>query len=427
MTSPMTISLKTGRIGNPALIAMFALSLSLSPAQKAYAAAVSESQVESASSASVLLAPHVQLEEGTVLKAGVEITDKKDENASIVDELVNTAQMKHPRTETLDKKVKTHNSGHRKVIAKSFDALNYVFGYRGSTPSSEMGDVILEEKKKLKSKGSAEWLSQQHKDEVELAVVSTAMDLAAALGGSFSDAKEDKEQATLAYENLKELVGEELAKKTVAEFRSWTRRPLNVSAFDGKVWSISQRQQKQKAIMQICKDTDPVIKDVVAAVHKYNGHGKLYLATARTIKTSLGIASMSPTVVAPASQIALFFYTMATGGDEEDKMLREIYLDKRLASRSTVISEKSHLALDRYQIAKLTKNPILMTYCENVVKHMTGSQAVPSILGPATSSQTAASGETQNVSTQLSTASVASEPTINSNTDTASNSEVTTN
>lgn len=414
----MTTHLKTGKISNLALIVLLVLSQSL--VKPVMAAALSESDVESAGSASVLLAPHVQLEEGTVLKAGVEITDKKDENATIIDELVNAAHLKHPRTETLDKKVKTHNSGHRKMLAKSFDALNYVFGYRGSTPSSEMGDVILEEKKKLKSKGSAEWLSQQHRDEVELAVVSTAMDLAAALGGSFSDAKEDKEQATLAYENLKELVGEDLARKTVAEFRSWSSRPFNVSALDGKVWSISQRQQKQKAIMQICKDTDPVIKDVVAAVHKYNGHGKLYLATARTIKTGLGLASMSPTVAAPASQIALFFYTMATGGDEEDKMLREIYLDKRLASRSTVISEKSHLALDRYQIAKLTKNPILMTYCENVVKHMTGSQAVPSILGPVTQAATAAT--TDQTQTQVSAPAQAPEVT-----GTASSNSVTTN
>ncbi|MDX2105279.1 MAG: hypothetical protein SFY67_02655 [Candidatus Melainabacteria bacterium] len=418
----MTTYLKTGKIGNLALIALLALSQSL--VQPVMAAGLSESDVESAGSASVLLAPHVQLQEGTVLKAGVEITDKKDENTTIIDELVNTAHLKHPRTETLDKKVKTHNSGHRKVIAKSFDALNYVFGYRGSTPSSEMGDVILEEKKKLKSKGSAEWLSQQHKDEVELAVVSTAMDLAAALGGSFSDAKEDKEQATIAYENLKELVGEDLARKTVAEFRAWSRRPLNVSALDGKVWSINQRQQKQKAIMQICKDTDPVIKDVVDAVHKYNGHGKLYLATARTIKTSLGIASMSPTVVAPASQIALFFYTMATGGDEEDKMLREIYLDKRLASRSTVISEKSHLALDRYQIAKLTKNPILMTYCENVVKHMTGSQAVSSILGPTTQAATAS---TNDVTTSLTPAPVPAPAPAPVVTDTASSDSLTIN
>lgn len=384
MASPMTTSFKSSKTGKLALLTVLVL------VQPAYGAVLSESEADSRSAQSVLMTPHMKLEEGTVLQAGVEITDKKDENATIVDELVSTAQEKHPRTETLDKKVKTHNSGHRKVIAKSFDALNYVFGYRGSTPSSEMGDVILEEKKKLKSKGSAEWLSQKHKDEVELAVVATAMDLAAALGGSFSDANEDKEQATVAYNSLKELVGEDLARKTVVEFRSWARRPANVSTFDGKVWSISQRQEKQKAIMQICKDTDPVIKDVVDAVHKYNGHGKLYLATARTIKTSLGIASMSPTVVAPASQIALFFYTMATGGDEEDKMLREIYLDKRLASRSTLISEKSHLALDRYQIAKLTKNPILMTYCENVVKHMTGSQAVPTILGPASGAATVA-------------------------------------
>ncbi len=364
----------TGKVRKTALFGL--ISLFLISNQPIFGATVTEE----APSPTVLLAPHVELDESSVLKAGVEINTKGD-NLSIVDELVNTAHLKHPRTETLNNKVKTYKSMPRKTLAKGLDALNYVFGYRGSTPSSEMGDVILEEKKKLKSKGSAEWLSQQHKDEVELAVVATAMDLAAALGGSFADADEDKQQATLAYENLKELVGEDLAKKTVAEFRSWVKKPITVSSQDGKVWSISQRQEKQKAIMQLCKDTDPVIKDVVAAVHKYNGHGKLYLATARTVKTTLGIASMCPTVVAPASQVALFFYTMATGGDEEDKMLREIYLDKRLASRSTVISEKSHLALDRYQIAKLTKNPILMTYCENVVKHMTGPAAVPSILG----------------------------------------------
>lgn len=370
----MTTRLKSGKIRTTALLALIATTLVLH--QPLFAASITEP----APAPTVLLHPHMQLDESSMLKAGVEITAKGENPPTIVDELVNMAHLKHPRTETLDNKVKTYKSAHRKALAKSLDALNYVFGYRGSTPSSEMGDVILEEKKKLKSKGSAEWLSQQHKDEVELAVVATAMDLAAALGGSFSDADEDKQQATIAYNSLKELVGDDLARKTVLEFRSWSRNPATIKAMDGKVWSISQRQEKQKAIMQICKDTDPVIKDVVAAVHKYNGHGKLYLATARTIKTSLGIASMSPTVVAPASQIALFFYTMATGGDEEDKMLREIYLDKRLASRSTVISEKSHLALDRYQLGKLTKNPILMTYCENVVKHMAGPQATPSIL-----------------------------------------------
>ena len=71
---------------------------------------------------------------------------------------------------------------------------------------------------------------------------------------------------------------------------------------------------------------------------------------------------------------------MATGGAEEDKMLRELYLDKRLDSRSQVIAEKSHLALENYQIAKLTKNPVLLAYCESVIKQMTGPDAVRSVL-----------------------------------------------
>ena len=315
--------------------------------------------------------------EGKLLESSVVLT--VPERPGLLDELVQVALDRSDKASHYDQHVKKYNRIHQKALAMTKDALNYVFYYRGDSPSSEFGDVILNEKQKLKSKGSAEWLQQEHRDATELAVLSSAMEMAAAVG---SKDEEQAAQLESSMAQLKELVGEEAANKALDNFKSWSSQVDDSHpVYDGKLWTISQRKNKQKSIMMACKDRDATIQDVVKKVHKYNGHSKLYLVTSRVVKTSLGVASMSPTFVAPASQVALFFYTMATGGAEEDKMLRELYLDRRLASRSRVISEKSNMALEYYQIAKLSKNPALLAFCETVVKQMSGQEQVPEILG----------------------------------------------
>ena len=135
--------------------------------------------------------------EGKVLESSVVLT--VPERPGLLDELVQVALDRSDKASHYDQHVKKYNRIHQKALAMTKDALNYVFYYRGDSPSSEFGDVILNEKQKLKSKGSAEWLQQEHRDATELAVLSSAMEMAAAVGSK------DEEQAAQLESSMSQL------------------------------------------------------------------------------------------------------------------------------------------------------------------------------------------------------------------------------
>jgi hypothetical protein len=95
----------------------------------------------------------------------------------------------------------------------------------------------------------------------------------------------------------------------------------------------------------------------------------------------LGAASMTPTFVGPAAKTALVAFVMATGGPEQCKLLKELYLDKRLESRWKVLNEEAHMAVENYQLAVLTKNPTLLCYSESIVGQMVGGHHVNEVFG----------------------------------------------
>src|SRR5262249_54276210 len=248
--------------------------------------------------------------------------------------------------------------------------------------SSEAGDVILEEKLKLKDKSSSEYLRQKLVDELGLEVTYNVLQLATGLGSP--DPQDGQDQISAAAATLEKLVGPEAAKNALAELTQW-RKTIDIPepAYGQRPWSIAQRREKVKYIMESSIKTDPVIQEITAKVHKYNRRSKLSLATSRVVKTTLGLAAFSPTIVSPAAQVGEFFYVMATGGPEEDKLLSELYLDKRLNSRSKYLNEKAHLVLDNHQMAILTHNPVLLVCTESLIRQMTGPDGVSVVLGQA--------------------------------------------
>src|SRR5690606_13528977 len=102
-------------------------------------------------------------------------------------------------------------------------------------------------------------------------------------------------------------------------------------------------------------------------LHKYNKRSKAMMVTSSVVQTLLGAASLTPTFIGPAAKTALVTFIMATGGPEQAKLMKELYLDKRLESRWKVLNEETHLALDNYQLAILTRNPVLLGCSESVV------------------------------------------------------------
>ena len=99
------------------------------------------------------------------------------------------------------------------------------------------------------------------------------------------------------------------------------------------------------------------------------------------MQTTLATIALGPDFVGAGGKIALSVFVGATGGPEQDKIMKELYLGERLDSRSNVLNSEIQLAMENYQIGKLTRNAVLMAAAEAVVQQMAGPEVVPDIFG----------------------------------------------
>jgi hypothetical protein len=314
------------------------------------------------------------------LEAGISVADVHDAVATRVDELLDVALDRDDKAAVLEKAVAHYRTTTQKVIAETKDATDYLIPYRGFGPSSEAGDIILDEKVKLKSRASAEYARQKHIDETHIKLVGGMMQLAMGLGTK--NKAESERIIDSGMNSLRVLVGDEEATKTKDMLLTWANG-VNVPdhVYTQPVWDVTLRQDKLKSMIETSMDSDPIVKEIVRRLHKYNQHSTFMKVTAHVVQATLGAASLTPSFIGPAAKTALLAFVMATGGPEQCKLLKELYLDKRFESRWKVINEEAHMALENYQIGVLTKNPVLMACSESLVQQMVGEETVPSVLG----------------------------------------------
>jgi len=85
-------------------------------------------------------------------------------------------------------------------------------------------------------------------------------------------------------------------------------------------------------------------------------------------------------LAAPIAETTLLTFMTVTGGPEQDKLLKEVYLSKCLQSRANLINEKAHLAVDCYDMAVLTKNAPLLSCTKDLIRQMTNEKAMLAFL-----------------------------------------------
>lgn len=314
------------------------------------------------------------------LRGGISTSDQTDKVGHRIDELLDAALERDPQTKVLDKAVSHYRTTTQKVIAETKDATDYLVPYRGFGPSSEAGDIILDEKVKLKSRASAEYARQKHIDETHIKVVSSVMQMAMGLG--MSDTARGQKIVSTELGSLKQLVGEEEAEKTMNMLTSWSKGiSVPETIYAQGVWDVAQRGDKFKTVIQSALDNDPIVHEIQKRLHKYNHRSNFARVSAHVVQTTLGVAALTPNFVGPAAKLALLTFVMATGGPESCKLLKELYLDKRFESRCKVLNEEAHLALDNYHVALLTRNPVLLACSESLVEQMGGPDSVGEVLG----------------------------------------------
>lgn len=298
----------------------------------------------------------------------------------MVSHLLRTALDHNEKREHILKKDKEYHGVAKKSLSVVKQVAHYATEYRGFEMSSEGADVILDEKVKLKSTASIDYVKQQQVDELHMKISSSMMQMAQGLGMSDPSIRQRTVDAGL--NQLRQLVDEQDAQKALSSLKAWSEQ-LNVpdSIYKQQPWSMMDIQAKTEQLLKDASQSDPVIGLVRRALHKYNGHSKLALAGAKMINTTLAIAMFSPTVVSPAAQVLQFVYQMATGGPEDSKLLAELYLDKRLESRFHRINQESNQAINAYNNALMTKNPVLLGYSESIISSMASEETGSKIIG----------------------------------------------
>lgn len=300
--------------------------------------------------------------------------------AGRLDDLLGAALDRDDKVPALNKALKHYNTRTQKVIAETKDATNYLIPYRGFGPSIDAADIALGEKLKVGSKASAELAYQKQLDEKHLKLISCMMQMAAGMG--MSDEGKGFELTSKGLDDLKSIVGAEEAEKTMAMLSEW-RKELVIpeKVYQQGAWEPALHQAKLTKVRENSLENDAVIKQITDRLHKYNQKSKFSRVSSQVIQTTLGAASLTPTFVGPGAKLALLAYIMATGGPEQCKILKTLYLDKRLESRWRVLNEESHMALENYQVGILTRNPLLIAMSESLVEEMGGVDTVEDVFG----------------------------------------------
>jgi hypothetical protein len=270
------------------------------------------------------------------------------------------------------------------VRARASDAINSVFMFKGISTSSEAGDVILNEKLKLKSVGAAKYALQQFKDTKELAIVTNLMQMSSGLGAQ--DQLDGLKQVEEAKNQLAEIAGPEAAEKALALLKA---APIeSQSNTDKPNWTVSGVQRRIRDTIKSAALRDPIVEEIKADVHHYNHHSQLTMAAHRIVRVTLSVTSLAPNIVGPVSQGVLFGYVVLSGGSEQSKILKELYMEKRLADRANLLCEEAHLAFHNYQLGKLTQNKPLAVCSEMVINHLAGAETAQTLLNNSDTIQT---------------------------------------
>ena len=326
--------------------------------------------------------PQTKLE-GKITEVSTEVTKattKSDESTKKILSILD--QTSHPKV------VKANLA--RKAASKVVSLGNFVLDLRGFDWSVEGADVALEEKLTYKNESSKEFAVRRLRDQRELEAVSAVFQTSMASG--MDNAARREKLLTAGNSRLVDLFGEDNSKQLVDSLQqiASVQTDRNSDQFgEAAAWTVDEQQEKFKQIVESSIEKDSQIKEIMVRLHKFNTRSQFMRVTAKLVYTSLGLASFAPTFIAPVAEVSLLAFMTATGGPEQDKLLREMYLYKCLESRYKTIHEEAHLAVTNAQVAALTGNKPLAICSMEMVDRIAGAPTVAKVFPTFDSQQVA--------------------------------------
>lgn len=291
-----------------------------------------------------------------------------------VDDLVELAMERATSTDDLAKKGKHYSHPVSLLYTWGKDLGQMASSYKGLEQSSEAADVILGSQVKLKSKAAVEYAKQLQSDAAENKIFASLMQIAMGLG--LTDPIESQQVVETGMNELAQLVGQEQADQTLAYMRDWIQEfPITSSDLAKRPLSMLELDNKAGLLVNKALEQDRVMLGIKEALGQFNHRSKFARASAKIVNTTLAVGAMTPTIVAPASQVAWAAFVMLNGGPEEAKLLKEVYLSKRFDNRRKVLDREVRLSVDGYNTALLTQNKALLSVCDFFINKMAGTNS----------------------------------------------------
>jgi hypothetical protein len=294
----------------------------------------------------------------------------------LIDRLVETSMMRDKERDYLEARAHFHDKMWRKVWVRSRDMVQYATSYQGFETSSEAADVILEEKLKLKSKNAVELVRQKRADAAHLQLTYAVTQLATGLG--LTD--EGKKQQTIdrGLKAMTPLVGEDEAARSLELLTAWANQiSVPPEAFSAEPWDPLAVREKLSQVLSASVPEDDVVRSVQSRLHRYNHLSNFSRVSSKVINTSLSLAALTPTFVSPAAQGLQFAYICATGGPEEKKVLKEVYLDRCFVTRLDRLNEETMLMVTSHNCAVMMHNPVLLTCTDALMQSLMNPRTSP--------------------------------------------------
>ena len=154
------------------------------------------------------------------------------------------------------------------------------------------------------------------------------------------------------------------------------------STFTDHKWDLSALDTKTKLASQLSLKQDFLIKTLENKLNYFGGHSKSMLKTAKVVEgTCTGVALFAPGFGVPvAARAVQAGWGKANGGSELSKLLKEIYYQRQMESRSQTLSTETQIALLHYREAMLTRNAALLICAEAVLAQLIGAVGIPQIV-----------------------------------------------
>lgn len=315
------------------------------------------------------------------LSASVSTYDVDDSDKSEINKLTELAVKNNEAAQYADELIKKYNSLGHKAAVMGKEALYNMTSYRGFGPSKEGASILTENVKKIKSLPAAEYIKQRLVDDAHTKVVSNLLQIA--MGLDCSDKARSDEMIATGYKNLKDLVGDEQATKTLNTLTGWSRDlAVSKDVYNQPAWDVASFQKNVRNVTAISLHSDSAVASVLKNVKKYNkSKAACALSSVVNIGCSMGTLFAPGLLIPMATEMAQSSFIATTGGNEDTKLLSELYYAKTLESRWKSINEEAQLALTNYQLAIQTHSPTLMAASETVLNELVGSEKTTKILG----------------------------------------------